>query len=156
MSIETLLITGQNNHDWARSAPFCRDVLQNSGRFNVLLTEDPEEQLRDKETLSKYQLLFVDYNGPAWDDVSKQNFLDAVRGGSGVCILHAADNAFDGWKEYEEICSDEVDRVVETLDSLIENTQSENIKHILEEASSNVYYLVYEDEDEEGGLEQAA
>lgn len=62
----------------------------------------------------------------------------------------------DEEQEYEEICSDEVDRVVETLDSLIENTQSENIKHILEEASSNVYYLVYEDEDEEGGLEQAA
>lgn len=63
-------------------------------------------------------------------------------------------------QEYEEISSDEVDRVVEVLDGLIENTQSENIKHLLEEASSQVYYLVYEDEeeDEEEGeqLEQAA
>jgi len=59
-------------------------------------------------------------------------------------------------QEFEEICSDEVDRVVEVLDSLIENTQSENIKHLLEEASSNIYYLVYEDEEAEGGLEQAA
>lgn len=59
-------------------------------------------------------------------------------------------------QEFEEICSDEVDRVVEILDNLIENTQSENIKHLLEEASSAIYYLVYEDEEEEGGLEQAA
>lgn len=59
-------------------------------------------------------------------------------------------------QDFEEICSDEVDRVVETLDGLIENTQSENIKHLLEEASSAIYYLVYEDEEEEGGLEQAA
>ncbi len=59
-------------------------------------------------------------------------------------------------QDFEEICSDEVDRVVETLDGLIENTQSENIKHLLEEASSAIYYLVYEDEEEEVGLEQAA
>ncbi len=59
-------------------------------------------------------------------------------------------------QEFEEICSDEVDRVVEVLDNLIENTQSENIKHLLEEASSAIYYLVYEDEEEEGSLEQAA
>lgn len=63
-------------------------------------------------------------------------------------------------QEFEEICSDEVDRVVEVLDNLIENTQSENIKHLLEEASSAIYYLVYEDEEaeaeEEVSLEQAA
>ncbi|MEZ6122176.1 MAG: hypothetical protein R3C49_03245 [Planctomycetaceae bacterium] len=59
-------------------------------------------------------------------------------------------------QEFEEICSDEVDRVVEVLDSLIENIQSENIKHYLEEASSNIYYLVYEDDDQDAGLEQAA
>ena len=59
-------------------------------------------------------------------------------------------------QEFEEISSDEVDRVVEVLDGLIENAQSENIKHYLEEASSNIYYLVYEDEADEGDLEQAA
>lgn len=59
-------------------------------------------------------------------------------------------------QEFEEICSDEVDRVVEILDGLIENAQSENIKHFLEEASSNIYYLVYEDAEEDGTLEQAA
>ena len=61
-----------------------------------------------------------------------------------------------GDQEFEEVCSDEVDRVVEILDGLIENVQSDNIKHYLEEASSNIYYLVYEDSEEEEGLEQAA
>ena len=59
-------------------------------------------------------------------------------------------------QEFEEICSDEVDRVVEILDGFIENVHSENIKHFLEEASSNIYYLVYEDHEGEGTLEQAA
>ena len=49
-------------------------------------------------------------------------------------------------EEYEEICSEEVDRIVESLDRLIEGVQSENVKHLLEEAASNIYFLVYEEE----------
>lgn len=62
-------------------------------------------------------------------------------------------------EEFEEISSEEVDRVVEALDRLMEGVQSENIKHYLEEAASNIYYLVYEDEDamgEEDSLDHAA
>lgn len=59
-------------------------------------------------------------------------------------------------QEYEVINSDEVDRVVEVLDNLIDNIESENIKHFLEEASSSIYYLVYEDEEDDGEINQAA
>ena len=62
--------------------------------------------------------------------------------------------------EFEEISSEEADRVVEALDRLIAGVQSENIKHYLEEAASNIYYLVYEDEDtisaDDEPLDQAA
>jgi hypothetical protein len=60
--------------------------------------------------------------------------------------------------EYEEISSEEVDSVVEALDRLIAGVQSENIKHYLEEAASNIYYLVYEEEelDVDDMLDQAA
>jgi hypothetical protein len=51
--------------------------------------------------------------------------------------------------EFEEISSEDVDRVVEALDRLIAGVQSENIKHYLEEAASNIYYLVYEEEVDE-------
>jgi len=60
--------------------------------------------------------------------------------------------------EYEEITSEEVDRVVEALDRLIEGVQSENVKHYLGEAASNIYYLVYEEEADllDGQMDQAA
>ena len=60
--------------------------------------------------------------------------------------------------EFEEISSEEVDRVVEALDRLIAGVQSENIKHYLEEAASNIYYLVYEEEEDlaDDSFEQAA
>lgn len=49
--------------------------------------------------------------------------------------------------EYEEITSDEVDKVVAALEDLAATTSSETIKAFLEECSTNVYYLVYDDED---------
>jgi hypothetical protein len=41
---------------------------------------------------------------------------------------------------------------------LIAGVQSENIKHYLEEAASNIYYLVYEEEidETEDSIEKAA
>lgn len=59
-------------------------------------------------------------------------------------------------EEFEEISSDEVDRIVEALDHLIEGAQSENVKHFLEEAASNIYYLVYEEESELADIDEAA
>lgn len=55
--------------------------------------------------------------------------------------------------EYEEIASEEVDRVVAALELLSESIASETIKSIIAGCSNEIYYLVYEDED---GLSEAA
>jgi len=99
--IKTLLLSGANNHDWTRSSPFLRDLLRKSGKFTVTMTKDPSKTLEDAAALKRYQLIFSDYNGPAWSETAKANFEAAVRGGTGLVILHAADNAFPGWVEYE-------------------------------------------------------
>ena len=59
-------------------------------------------------------------------------------------------------QEFEEINSDEIDRIVEVLDNLIEGVDSDNVKHYLEEASSNIYYLIYEDSEDEATEEVVA
>ena len=53
----------------------------------------------------------------------------------------------DSEEEFEEITSDEVDRVIETLEKLVENVESENIRAHLENAVNEIFYLVYNDED---------
>jgi hypothetical protein len=55
--------------------------------------------------------------------------------------------ADDVSEEYEEINSEEVDRVVAALELLSESISSEMIKSMLEGCSSEIYYLVYEDEE---------
>lgn len=52
-------------------------------------------------------------------------------------------------EEFEEITSDEVDRVVEAIEKLTATIESENIRVILENASNDIWYLVYDDEDAE-------
>ena len=103
MKIRTLLLTGANNHDWQKSTPFCQELLEGSGRFEVTVVEDPSGYLGDPQALQGVQLLFSDYNGPAWSEAAQANFERAVREGAGLVILHAADNAFAGWEAYERM-----------------------------------------------------
>lgn len=60
-------------------------------------------------------------------------------------------------EDFEEICSDEVDRIVEALEELVASTQSENIRYFLDEAANRIYELVYDEEslDEDDLLEAA-
>ena len=50
---------------------------------------------------------------------------------------------------YEVISSDEVDRVVATIEELMTRVQSENIRSILDECADEVYGLVYTDANNE-------
>lgn len=61
-------------------------------------------------------------------------------------------------EDFEEICSDEVDRIVEALEELVASTQSENIRYFLDEAANRIYELIYDDEDalDEDDLQEAA
>lgn len=101
--IQVLLLSGQNNHDWTRSTPFCKQVLEATGRFAVTVAEDPSAVLEEAAGLAQYDLIFSDYNGPEWSDKAKANFEAAVASGTNLLILHAADNAFPGWVEYEKM-----------------------------------------------------
>ncbi len=117
--IRTLILTGQNNHDWKMSTPFCWLLLGRTGRFDVTVTTDPSSALEDAAgrsgsaraaltgagALGEIDLLFMDYNGPDWSDAARANFERAVGGGTGLLVLHAADNAFDGWVEFEKMAA---------------------------------------------------
>ena len=62
--------------------------------------------------------------------------------------------------EYEEITSEEVDRVIAGLEALMSQTKSENIRSYLEEAADQIFELVYGEDAEvmadEIPLEEAA
>lgn len=102
--IQTLLVSGANNHDWQWTSPAIGAVLAESGRFAVTITYKPKQDLpsvAEQHAAGKLDLIVLDYNGPRWGETAEAAFLQAVRAGCGVTVIHAADNAFPGWNEYE-------------------------------------------------------
>ncbi len=57
-------------------------------------------------------------------------------------------------EEFEEISSEEVDRVIASLEELIDGVESENIRTQLETASNSIFYLVYDESDLEDDEEE--
>ena len=106
--IKTLLITGQNKHNWQVSHVVLKQILENSGRFDVDFVISPE-QGKDMSgfvlDFSPYQLVVLDYNGDSWPEETNRRFLEYVQNGGGVVIYHAADNAFSKWPEFNRICA---------------------------------------------------
>ena len=106
--IKTLLITGQNNHNWQVSHVVLKQILENSGRFDVDFVISPEQGKYMSGFVldfSPYQLVVLDYNGDSWPEETNRRFLEYVQNGGGVVIYHAADNAFSKWPEFNRICA---------------------------------------------------
>jgi len=99
--LRVLVLTGQNNHDWRATNPILKQILEASGRFQVEVSEDPAGMTA--QALAPYDLVFSNYNGPRWGDVAEQALLDFVRSGKGFGLMHAADNAFPDWPEYDRL-----------------------------------------------------
>jgi mono/diheme cytochrome c family protein len=58
-----------------------------------------------KPDFSKYQAVVLNYDAPddRWSDELKAAFERYVTNGGGVVIVHAADNAFPGWRAFNEM-----------------------------------------------------
>ena len=69
--IKTLLITGQNNHNWPVSHVVLEKILENSGLFEVDLAVSPakgEDMSGFVLDFAPYELVVLDYNGDSWPE----------------------------------------------------------------------------------------
>jgi uncharacterized protein len=105
-AIRVLIIDGQNNHDWKKTTPVMRSALESSGLFTVdVATSPPGKEGLDafKPEFAKYQAVVSNYNGMPWSKATQDALVDYVNGGGGFVVVHAADNSFGDWKEYNEM-----------------------------------------------------
>ncbi|MEQ1748515.1 MAG: ThuA domain-containing protein [Prosthecobacter sp.] len=49
---------------------------------------------------AKHKAVVLNYNGPDWPPAMRTAFVDYVRGGGGVVLIHAANNGFTNWPEF--------------------------------------------------------
>lgn len=104
--LNVLIIDGQNNHDWKTTTPLLRQALEATGLFQVDVATSPakgQDMSGFKPKFSEYQAVLSNYNGDAWPAETKQALLDYVANGGGLVIVHAANNSFGNWKEYNQM-----------------------------------------------------
>ena len=105
--VNTLLITGQNNHNWRGSHLVLRSILETTEIFKVEVATSPGQGSNNMEKFildfTPYDLVVLDYTGDEWPEETKNNFLSFVENGGGVVVYHASSNAFPDWKEFNEI-----------------------------------------------------
>jgi type 1 glutamine amidotransferase len=107
--IRVLIVDGQNNHNWKATTPILKDFLLKCGRFSVdVVTSPPNGQPKEawnsfRPKFSDYGAVVSNYNGELWPEPVQRELESYVSNGGGLVIVHAANNAFTEWAEYNKM-----------------------------------------------------
>jgi hypothetical protein len=107
--VRVLILDGQNNHDWRRTTESLRATLLATGRFAVTVATTPDKG-QPPAAWAAWRPDFVaadvvvsNYNGEAWPEAIRSAFVGFVSGGGGAVMVHAANNPFPEWPEFNQM-----------------------------------------------------
>jgi uncharacterized protein len=106
--IRVMLLDGEQGgpyHAWQETSPYLQRMLEEAGIFEVTRVTAPpagSDFSAFNPEWGKYQVIVANYDAPdqRWPDSLKASFEQYIRNGGGLVSVHAADNAFPNWKEY--------------------------------------------------------
>ncbi|MCB1227311.1 MAG: ThuA domain-containing protein [Verrucomicrobiales bacterium] len=107
--LRVLLITGQNNHKWEITTPVLKHALESSDAFTITVSTtpakgaDPATWQTWHPNFADYDVVVSNYNGDLWPDSVRAAFEAYVSGGGGFVSVHAANNSFGDWPEYNRM-----------------------------------------------------
>lgn len=104
--LKALIVDGQNNHAvWPKTTTMMKAYLEETGLFAVdVATTAPQGVDADfRPEFSKYDVVVSNYNGADWPKETQEAFVEYMKNGGGLVIVHAANNAFGNWDEYNRI-----------------------------------------------------
>ena len=104
--VKILIIDGQNNHDWKATTPVIKRILEESGIFTVDVATFPptgQDMSGFSPPFADYKALILNYNGEMWSQKTREAFEEYISSGGGLVVIHAADNSFPEWEEYNKM-----------------------------------------------------
>ena len=107
--LRMVIIDGQNNHNWKEMTPFMKAFLEKTGRFTVEVATTPtadaaaEDWQAFRPDFFQYQVVLSNYNGQRWPREVEMSLVKFVDAGGGLVIVHAANNAFPDWPEWNQM-----------------------------------------------------
>ena len=128
---KALIIDGQNNHEmWPKTTFMMKKYLEDTGLFTVdiartkytwkgdaLLEEyslpgvttqalsEPRPDPSFRPDFSQYDVVVSNFgfNAAPWPSQTQRDLEAFVRGGGGLVIVHAANNSFGDWEEFNRM-----------------------------------------------------
>jgi len=130
--LKALIVDGQNNHAvWPKSTVMMKQYLESSGLFEVEVartkfisnhkreatwlplagageTEGTEKPVPDPNfspDFSKYNIVVSNFGFGAadWPEQTRKNFEEYMKNGGGLVAVHAANNAWANWPEFNKM-----------------------------------------------------
>lgn len=104
--LKALIVDGQNNHGvWPKTTQMMKKYLEDTGLFSVDVATTAKQGTDPtfKPEFKKYNVVVSNYNGADWPKETQTAFIDYMQNGGGLVVVHAADNSFGNWKEYNEM-----------------------------------------------------
>lgn len=100
--LKALLVDGQNNHNWQATSPIIKKSLEMTDRFQVeVATAKDASQFHPD--FKQYDVVVSNYNGDLWPKSTRTAFKEYIENGGGLVVIHAADNSFSDWPEYNRM-----------------------------------------------------
>lgn len=105
--LQALIITGQHVHNWRGTTPVLKQILEETGLFEVRVAE--EFRGAGPEAITPYDVIIVNYydrgsrEGLQWGERAERALEDFVASGKGLVQYHLSLGAFDGWTEFEKM-----------------------------------------------------
>jgi type 1 glutamine amidotransferase len=107
--IRVLLLDGQSAgpfHDWKLTTPILKQELEETGIFQVTVLSAPPSGAdfsNFQPNFSQYRVIVSNLDSPEWPANLRHALEQFIASGGGLVVVHAADNAFPGWPEYNRM-----------------------------------------------------
>jgi hypothetical protein len=130
--IKVLIVDGQNNHDtWPKTTWMMKQYLEETGKFEVdiartkfvwqgkhLIDQFPLDDGKTYEYLDQpkadpdfkpnfkdYEVVVnnLGYQAARWPSETESAFVDYMKNGGGLVVVHAADNCWPDWEEFNQM-----------------------------------------------------
>ncbi len=104
--IRVMLLDGASGgtfHNWRLTTPVLKAELEETGLFrSPWLPRRPSDGDfgNFKPEFGQYQAIVSNYDAPDWPADLRRQLEQFVSQGGGLVVVHAADNAFPNWPEY--------------------------------------------------------
>jgi type 1 glutamine amidotransferase len=104
--IRVLVLSGRNNHEWQQTTQVLVNILSESQKFSIKITELPDTLTN--ADFSQTDVVVSNWNSwpendLRWPVESELALLQFIENGGGFVTFHASSSAFYNWPEFQKI-----------------------------------------------------